>query len=100
MNNKFLNFLGLTKRAGKLVEGYNKCEEYIKRKKPFLFIISEEVSEKTKDKFKWYCEKSGVPILENFSKYDLGIALGREEINVLCVIDEKMALKLLSLKDV
>ena len=27
---KFLNFLGLTKRAGKLLEGYNKCEEEMK----------------------------------------------------------------------
>lgn len=100
MNNKFFNFLGLTKRAGKLVEGYNKCEEYIKRKKPFLFIISEEVSENTKDKFRRYCEENNIPKMENVSKHDLGAALGREEINVLCVIDRSMALKLLSLKDI
>ena len=30
MNSKFLQFLGLTKKAGKLREGYNKCEETIK----------------------------------------------------------------------
>ena len=32
MKNKFLQFLGLTKRAGKLLEGYNKCEDAMKRR--------------------------------------------------------------------
>ncbi|EPS51316.1 ribosomal protein L7Ae family protein [Clostridium botulinum CFSAN002369] len=29
MPNKFLQFLSLTKKAGHLVEGYNKCEEAV-----------------------------------------------------------------------
>lgn len=32
MKNKFLGFIGLIKRAGKLLEGYNICEEKIKKK--------------------------------------------------------------------
>ena len=78
---KFLNFLGLTKRAGKLLEGYNKCEEEMKRSKIYLFIFSNSISNRSKD---------------NFSKEELGYSIGRCEINILGVTDENMAEKLLS----
>ncbi|MDP4144365.1 MAG: ribosomal L7Ae/L30e/S12e/Gadd45 family protein [Bacillota bacterium] len=97
MINKFLQFLGITKRAGKLVEGYNKCEETVKRGGVFLVILSDESSENTKKKFKNYCEKKDIPCIEGISKDTLGKVLGRTEINVLCVIDVGMSNKLLEL---
>ena len=39
MNNKFLQFLGLVKRSGNLLEGYNRCEEVMYKKKNFLIYI-------------------------------------------------------------
>ena len=36
MTNKFYQFLGLTKKSGNLIEGYNKCEEAIKSKRFIL----------------------------------------------------------------
>ena len=42
MQNKFLNFLGIAKKSGNLVEGYNACEEDIKRNKVSLCILSKE----------------------------------------------------------
>ncbi|WP_300348069.1 ribosomal L7Ae/L30e/S12e/Gadd45 family protein [Clostridium sp.] len=93
---KFLNFLGLTKRAGKLLEGYNKCEEEIKRSKIYLFIFSNNMSNRTKEKFVLYCEQYNIPYIDSFSKEELGYSIGRYEINILGVTDENMAKKLLS----
>lgn len=93
---KFLNFLGLTKRAGKLLEGYNKCEEEIKRSKIYLFIFSNNMSNRTKEKFVLYCEQYNIQYIDSFSKEELGYSIGRYEINILGVTDENMAKKLLS----
>ncbi|MGG5462306.1 ribosomal L7Ae/L30e/S12e/Gadd45 family protein [Clostridium sp. B9] len=94
--NKFLNFLGLAKRAGKLLEGYNKCEEEIKRSKIYLFIFSDNISSRSKEKFIKYCEQYNIPYIDSFSKEELGYSIGRYEINILGVTDENMAKKLLS----
>lgn len=50
--NKFLQFLSLTKKAGHLVEGYNKCEEAVTKKIVYAVIISCDASENSKNKFK------------------------------------------------
>ena len=97
MNNKFFQFLGLTKKAGKLIEGYNKCEEALSHGRGTLIILSEESSTNTKDKFKRFSSKNNIPLIEGVSSEDLGKCLGRAEINVLCVSDKKMSDKLLSL---
>lgn len=97
MVNKFLQFLGLTKRAGKLLEGYNKCEDAVKRRKASLIILSTDASENTADKFFKYSDKYKVPILQGYSKEELGNVLGLEEIKILAISDKKMSKRLLSL---
>lgn len=97
MKNKFLQFLGLTKRAGKLLEGYNKCEDAMKRRGISLMILSLDASENTADKFLKYSEKYKVPVLQGYSKEELGSVLGLEEIKILAVSDKKMSKQLLSL---
>jgi len=97
MNNKFFQFLGLTKKAGKLIEGYNQCEDALSHRRGTLIILSEESSTNTKDKFKRFAIKNVIPLIEGVSNETLGKCLGREEINVLCVNDKKMSNKLLSL---
>lgn len=96
-NDKFLKFLGLTKKAGKLREGYNKCEETIKSGNSKLVIISLNAASNTKDKFNTYADRFKSEVIECFSKEELGNALGREEINIVCVTDTNMAKKLLEL---
>jgi ribosomal protein L7Ae-like RNA K-turn-binding protein len=97
MNNKFLQFLGLTKRAGKLREGYNTSEDIIKHRKAKLIVISEDASENTKNKFKAYCNKYNIAIIVAYGKEELGQILGRSEVNVVCITDEKMSNKLIEL---
>lgn len=94
MRDKFLQFLGLTKRAGKLLEGYNKCEDAIKRHKVHLIILSCDASENTVDKFLRYVEKYKIPVIQGYNKEELGSALGTEEIKILGVMDSKMSERL------
>jgi ribosomal protein L7Ae-like RNA K-turn-binding protein len=94
MKDKFLQFLGLTKRAGKLLEGYNKCEDAIRRNKIYLIILSLDASDNTVDKFMKYSEKYKVRILQAYDKEELGSALGMEEIKILGVTDSNMSERL------
>jgi ribosomal protein L7Ae-like RNA K-turn-binding protein len=97
MNNKFLQFIGLCKKAGKILEGYNRCEEYVTKDKVKLIIISEDCSINTRDKFIGYCNKKEVPYINGLTKEDLGNAVGRVEINILGVTDKNMSERLLVL---
>jgi ribosomal protein L7Ae-like RNA K-turn-binding protein len=97
MKDSFLQFLGLAKRAGKLVEGYNQCEEIIKRRKVHLVILSMDVSTNTKELFVRICKDKNIEVLQHYSNTELGEAVGRPEINVLCVTDRHMSEKLTSL---
>ncbi len=97
MQNKFLNFLGIAKKSRNLVEGYNACEDEIKRHKARLCILSLECSNNTKSKFQKYCADKNIPVIDNIPNVDLGMAIGREEINVLAVKDEMMCKNLIKL---
>jgi ribosomal protein L7Ae-like RNA K-turn-binding protein len=97
LNDKFLQFLSLAKKAGYLVEGYNKCEDTIKKNKIKLIIFSEDAAQNTINKFSSYCIRYKVPIIKSSSKEVLGNALGRVEIKIIGVTDEKMSIKLLEL---
>ena len=95
--NKFFNFLGLAKRSGSLLEGYSKCNEERNRKKLYLFIISNDASDSSKRKFINHCKINNIPYIQEFSKEELGLAIGRPEIKILAILDEKISKKLLSL---
>ncbi len=97
MNNKFFNFLGLAKRSGNLIEGYSKCDELRNKTRMHLFIISKDASESTKSKFIKHCNEKKIAYIEDFSKEDLGISIGKDEIKILAVKDKNMANKLLTL---
>lgn len=95
--NRFLNFLGLAKRSGNLIEGYSKCDEQRNRKELSLFILSNDASNTSKKKFINHCKEKNIPYIEAFSKEELGMAIGRLEVMILAVSDSNMAKKLLSL---
>ena len=94
---KFFNFLGLAKRSGNVIEGYSKCEEERNRRSIYLFIISKDASNSTKKKFKNHCLLKNIRFIENFSKEEIGLSIGREEVKILAITDENMANKLYTL---
>ncbi|MDU1411576.1 MAG: ribosomal L7Ae/L30e/S12e/Gadd45 family protein [Clostridium sp.] len=97
MQNKFLNFLGIAKKSGNLIEGYNNCEEEIKKKRVSLCILSADCSENTKKKFNKYCNDKNITIIDDLSSEAMGRAIGRDCINILTVKDEKMSKNLIKL---
>ena len=94
MKDNFLQFLGIAKKAGMLVEGYNTCEELVKKKKLFLMVVSDNVSQNTREKFINYCKNANVSLLEGYSKEELGGILGRDEINLVGIKNLTMSKKL------
>lgn len=99
MNNRVLAFLGIARKSGNLVLGYNKCEEAVKMRQLRLLFISTGASQNTKDKFYGFSERYHVPILEDFTPEELGSALGLKGIAVLGVKDPNMAKKIRSFYD-
>ncbi|APM38795.1 ribosomal L7Ae/L30e/S12e/Gadd45 family protein [Clostridium kluyveri] len=98
MKNKFLGFIGLIKRAGKLLEGYNICEEKIKKNKVYFIVMCHDISENTWNKFLNYSNKYKIPIAKlSYSKEELGNAIGTKEIKVVGVADKNMGKKLYDL---
>lgn len=95
--NKFYNFLGICKRSGNLLEGYSKCNDQRNKRDIFLFIISKDASESTKKKFIKHCENKNIPYINDFSKEDIGDAIGRLEVMIVGVLDSNMAKNLLSI---
>ena len=69
----------------------------VNRIKFHLVILSDDASNSTKKKFRNHCSEKKIPLIEGFSKEQLGNPIGREEIKVLAVTDKNMAEKLISL---
>lgn len=65
--------------------------------KIYLFIISNDLSDKSKDKFKKHCNEKNIPYIEDFSKEQLGPPIGRKEIMLLGILDNDIAKRLLAL---
>ena len=63
----------------------------------YLVILSNDASDSTRRKFRNHCAEKEIPLIEDFSKEELGIAIGRAEIKILALKDKNMAEKLLSL---
>ena len=95
--NKFFNFLGIAKKSGSLIEGYSKCDDMRNKSKIYLFIMSEDLSESSKEKFVKHCKEKEIPYIVDFSKFELGNAIGRNEIMILGICDKNIADKLLML---
>ena len=58
---KLARYLGLARRAGKVLSGYKTCAGTIGRGNIKLIILAEDTSQNTKDKFTALCERRGVP---------------------------------------
>ncbi|MBA5850459.1 ribosomal L7Ae/L30e/S12e/Gadd45 family protein [Clostridium sp. cel8] len=97
MKDSFLQFLGIAKGAGKVLEGYNKCEDNIKKNKIYLLILSQDVSSNTLNKFLKYGNKYNIKVLTGYSKEELGYAIGHDEIKVIGITDRNMSKKLVDL---
>ncbi|SHH42723.1 Ribosomal protein L7Ae [Clostridium collagenovorans DSM 3089] len=97
MNNKFYNFLNITRKSGNVLIGYNKCEDAIKHGKMKLVMMTEDLSQNSKDKFTKYCYDRDITIIRDMDKEELNAYLCSKEIKIIGITDENMSNKLLDL---
>jgi len=97
MKDKLLGFLGIAKKAGKVIEGYNKCEEAALKNKCFLLIVSSNCALNTIEKFLRISEKKDIFVINHYSTEELSRAIGREGIGIIGISDSSMASKMLEL---
>ena len=91
MNSKMLGLIGIATKAGKISAGSEIVTECIKFKKAKLVIIAEDASEKTKNNFKYLCEKNNIKIIIYETIDNLSKAIGKKNKAVLCVKDKNFA---------
>lgn len=90
MTDNTLGFLGILFRAGKALIG----EEARSSKKGKLAFIAADASENTKKETKNITDV--LPTLGDYTKSELGSALGYEEISFIVITDKKAADSLLA----
>lgn len=91
INKKILGLIGLATRARKVCFGADSVEEKINKKKVKLLIISEEASERTKDKFKKIAEKNKTPIIIGGEIEVLSKAIGKSNKAIIGIEDVNLS---------
>ena len=95
--NEALNFIGLVKKSGNLLVGYNNCEKAIKlNNKLYLVILADDVSDNTYEFFNKLSLKKDFKLVKCFDKKSLGQILGKEEIGVIGVRDKNLSNNILN----
>lgn len=94
MQSKFYQLLGIARKGGKVFCGYNKCLETLKHGKIYLFIITENCSQNTLDKFEHLCIQNNVQMIRNCNGEELSRMLGYENLCVVGIGDKGLSDKL------
>ncbi|MFC6170088.1 L7Ae/L30e/S12e/Gadd45 family ribosomal protein [Loigolactobacillus jiayinensis] len=76
-NQKALNLLGLSLRAGALTMGEGLVLKAIQQQKVMLVLVAADASQATRDKFNAKGEFYHVPVITAFTKQAMSQALGR-----------------------
>lgn len=91
MNDKVFRYLGLAKRSGNLISGYNTCIHYINKKKVKLIIISEDTTENTKSKFIQLATSNNIEYMAWGLKDKLSHSVGMNNRSVFGITDDNFA---------
>ena len=81
----------MCQKAGKIAAGEFSVEKAIKEGKTHLVIIAGDASDNTKKKFTNMSNYRNVPFRIDFTKEELGKAIGKEMRATICVLDENFA---------
>ncbi|NLK73439.1 MAG: 50S ribosomal protein L7ae [Clostridiales bacterium] len=96
MKDKVFRLLGLAKKSGSLISGYNTCIHYLDKNKVKLLIIAEDASDNTKGKFTELAVRKNITYFIWGNKDDLSHWVGMENRSVLGIINENFASAIIS----
>ena len=91
INNNILGLIGLAMKAGKVCFGADSVEQNVLKHKVKLLIISEESSERTKNKFINLSEKFNVPVIIDGDIETLSKAIGKSNKAIIGIKDINFA---------
>ncbi|HOZ54716.1 MAG TPA: ribosomal L7Ae/L30e/S12e/Gadd45 family protein [Clostridia bacterium] len=89
MTNKVLGLVGLATRAGKVIFGTDACVEGIEKNKIKLIILTNDASERLKNKFIKLCElkNNGVKVIIFGTIDTISSAIGKQNKAVIGIKD-------------
>lgn len=96
-NTKVLRLIGLAMRAGKIKFGSDSCTEAIIKNKVKVLLIAKDASERTKTNFKKLCKDKSIPVYEEFEKYDLSYAIGKQNKVIIGVCDDNFSKEIIKI---
>lgn len=91
IDNKILGLIGLAMKAGKISFGADSVEENIVKKKVRLVILSEDSSERTKNKFIEICKKYNIPVIIDGDIETLSRTIGKSNKAIIGIKDINFA---------
>ncbi|NTW71105.1 MAG: 50S ribosomal protein L7ae-like protein [Eubacteriaceae bacterium] len=99
LKNRFLNFVGICKKSGKIIIGDNLLEREINRGTIKLILIAEDTSERISNKYVRLCNDKNVPVIIYTTKEELGKAAGRKLVALVGFTDNNQSSNLIKLYD-
>ena len=84
-------YLGLARKAGKVVSGYQTCVHTISKGQIKLIIVAEDASDNTKKKFRVLCERHSVPFRIYGNSEDLSHITGLSGRGIFGITDNGFA---------
>lgn len=84
---KILSYVGLAKRAGKIIIGETLLKSFSSGKVKFVFIAA-DASDKTKERFLKKCHYYSLNYNDQYTSNDLSLAIGKGNIKVVGICDE------------
>lgn len=88
---KVYSLIGFAQKAGKISSGTMAAKTSLLRKRARVLVMSNDISEKTRDSLVGTCNKQNIPWIIIGNKTDLGICVGKAYRVALTVNDENMA---------
>lgn len=95
MRKKIHSYLGFSKRSRSLISGYNSCTHGMERGKIRLLILTEDLTENTRQKFKKLAATQEVPLRIYGTKEELSKMTGENNRGVFGVTDKNLAAAIL-----
>ena len=97
MNEQLMRFLGLCRRAGRLIWGADSVNKAIRERKALLVLCTADLSANSARDIAYAAQQAGVPLCTlNGAKEELGFAIGKV-CGVICVTDKGFADKILTM---
>ncbi len=95
MNDRFLSLITLSKRANRLILGFDTVKEGIEAGKVKLVLLAKDLSPKTEKEVRFLCEKSQLPVCRTEYPMDLFWSQVGKRVGVLGIADEGFAKRMM-----